>query len=140
MRRKTTLSSTVERSSKEEQGSAWQATCVVGHLHAASPLCSEAPRSAWLGQQGAGARAQGRCSRALGRSGLFTTSRPGCTPCAKTPVRVSASQRLLACIASSMWTLKFKAWQMQQWLMAWQLQAGSSMGAVPGAKEGDSHD
>ena len=54
-------------------------------LHVPSPVCGEVPRLAWLGQHGAALRAHAaallRCSRVMGRSGLFTTNRPGCTPC-----------------------------------------------------------
>ena len=51
------------------------------HLQADPPLWGEAPRSAWSGHQAGGGLAQRKCPPAEGRSGLFTTSRPGWTPC-----------------------------------------------------------
>ena len=51
------------------------------HLQEDPPLCGEAPRSMWSGHQAGGGLAQQKCSATEGRSGLFTTSRPGWTPC-----------------------------------------------------------
>lgn len=67
---------------------AWQYTSnrhgeETGHLQSELPVWADLPKSACMEQLDSGLRqvaARPRCE-GMGRSGLFTTRRPGCTPC-----------------------------------------------------------